>query len=508
MSEYSRPPRVQEVSRQFTDTERAIDERVTGHLQTPMREAYGDAAGGYAWYAQDMKLRSAITAQLGQEQALAGAQSVRQELDRKFVQDTEDDLEAMAGINTARQLVASGQAQDLNQANEMVSRERPELLVRDKWNSYTSEAAKLQDPALREARDKQLALQSLRNSDEYSDLLLEREAKDIYGRENLVADRTKKLSATGLALSNTYEGELVRAGSLRLAKKQQEAQIKEIEAFGADPQNFAARSTIRGILDEVGIADVGDIEPVASYFAKNPNALVALNDRAWQTQHFKTPEEREDYLQSVSVLSNSSPDSPEHKAAMSKIELAAHYHSRDTAQASTYNQQMESLREVDEMLGKSFKPINDDLTDILKNTKTGITDQQKPKAMYAKLPQIIQMYEGHVPPERLAIYEEAAARLISGADGKKKPQDAYAEVLLFARSIASDLKGDVASSKTTTAANIARAKKLAEPSGEAPDPLSSPTEEDYPRVASDDDYKSLPSGTKFRDPLGEIRTKP
>jgi hypothetical protein len=73
--------RVQEVSRQFTAPERAVDERITSHILNPMPTVSGiDAATGYKWLEEDLKFRANLTAQLNQERDLTNAQSMRQEL--------------------------------------------------------------------------------------------------------------------------------------------------------------------------------------------------------------------------------------------------------------------------------------------------------------------------------------------------------------------------------------------------------------------------------------------
>ena len=131
------------ISRNFTEAEEAVDERTTEHLTTPVSSlppalvsGGGTASQAYGWLKEDLANRDQATARLQNEMQLAGNQSIRRQLHEEAKLDTLQKEEATQGVSKLANWRADG-FKSPEEAKQKLFEENPNYAM----NPYVRESA-------------------------------------------------------------------------------------------------------------------------------------------------------------------------------------------------------------------------------------------------------------------------------------------------------------------------------------------------------------------------------
>jgi hypothetical protein len=348
--------RVQEISRQFTAPERAVDDRITSHLTAPMPQVSGiDAATGYKWLEDDLKFRSQITSQLNQERDLANAQSVRQELDRQFTQDSQDDVVAIGAMQQINDLLAKNPDKGLKWAMSQHAQTNPSILTNKKFVDMGGKALSMFES------DADIASRNLA-----------REAQDIHNTVSKMGDEDRmewmreNPDATKKLMQMDYNSKLLDldAGTVvkQAAKVKAEQDIREtnenlakIKAFGPDG-SLDAEAGIQAALGS-GVP-ITDVKSTMTALSGSPAAQAMLAHPTWARETL-APEEQAALGQALDVYANAALPAEERATAKALIVASIGRYSRDTSEASRSVVEREKLLSFGADLGKSYKEVVD-----------------------------------------------------------------------------------------------------------------------------------------------------
>jgi hypothetical protein len=348
--------RVQEVSRQFTAPERAVDERITSHILNPMPTVSGiDAATGYKWLEDDLKFRANLTAQLNQERDLTNAQSMRQELDRKFTQDSQDDVVAISAMQQVNDLLAKNPDKGLKWAMSQHTQADPSILTNSKFvdmggkalSMFESDADIASRNLAREAQDIHKTISKMGDEDRME-----------WMRDN--PDATKKL------MQMDYNSKLLGLDADAVVKqalkvkaehdlRETNENLAKIKAFGLDGSLDAEA----GIQEALGSGvPITDVKATMTALSGSRTAPAMLAHPTWAREKL-TLEERTALGQAIDVYANTALPDEERATAKAVIVENIRRYLRYTEEASKSITARDELLSFAADLGNSYKDVVD-----------------------------------------------------------------------------------------------------------------------------------------------------
>jgi hypothetical protein len=329
------------ISRNFTDAELAVDERVTSLLTQPVSSmppalisAGGTAEQSYAWLKQDLEERDKATQRLTQEMQLANQQSIRYQLGEEAKLDTEQKNEASSYISKLTKWRESGYTSP-DAYNQALLEENSNLTINPFYNeqsrNFLSNSKSDKAREIDENTEAVNFVKSKLEANEYE--LLMDDFKKNPETWNKFYEDSRKVKMLGLAnqVRNIELDNAVNQTSYEIAKKQQELYGRIAEG------DETAALTVRGMMKKRG-AQIGDIKGLISSFTPKGHVLTMLSDQIYmdditipyagdneQTNATKT---QNDQLikNSISILTNPSSSEQDKLNAKSNLEdLASDY---------------------------------------------------------------------------------------------------------------------------------------------------------------------------------------
>lgn len=489
------------ISRQFTDAEQAIDERLTSHLQAPpVQMQIGDRISqSYRWMNEDLKLRSELSGQLAQEQAMAYSQSSRHELARQSVVEEAERAEALQGISRMRQMIESGEAKDWGDAGYKVGIESEGLVVNDDFNKFYQDGARMVDPATRQFEEKRRSLEMLKMEDAFDDVMIGREVRDAIPRGERIRSYTQAMENSLNSPFAEEKANKLKELSYIHATRMAEEQERHFQMYGSDPTSASSRMMLTGMLAEAGIQDTGDLKNLALYAKGNQPALAALNDITWQAATFKTPEEKEAYLAAWSAVGNSDPASPEFQKARQILDAHTYRYMRDTEMVSSLVAKVNQANELATAIGINLKDVYKEQLDLAKLNPEDNPDA--PKMMLSTVTRLLAEMKGKVSPQTAEVYENAVSEQMAKLDKKTSAADMLQVVRTLTMNLMGAAQAEQSALLGVTAADVAAQRQPAIP-------------EDTPRMAPEMTqeekqalYDSLPDGASYVSPSGDLLIK-
>ena len=348
--------RAQEVSRQFTAPERAVDERITSHILNPMPTVSGiDAATGYKWLEDDLRFRANLTAQLNQERDLTNAQSVRQELDRKFVQDAEDDVVAINAMQQVNDILAKNPDKGLKWAMSQHTQANPSILTNKQFVDMGGKA-----------------LSMFESDADIESRRLAREAQDIHniaskmGHEERLEWMRENPDATKKLLQMEHNSKLLDLDVGKVVKQAMKVKAEEdireanenlakIKAFGPD----GSLDVKAGIQDALGSGvPITDVKSTMAALDGSPVAQAMLTHPTWAKSELSL-EDQAALGRALDVYANTALPAEERATAEALIVKNIMRYARDTDEASRSVADMDKLLSFKTDLGKSYKEVVD-----------------------------------------------------------------------------------------------------------------------------------------------------
>lgn len=325
------------ISRQFTDAESALDERISSHLTAPPLELRtGDSVSqSYKWLSEDLALRSTLSKQLAGEQQMAYAQSERHALADQALRQEEDDKEALGGITRARELLEKGEAKSAKDAIYKTVGENPRLGINPMAGKMFGDLERtFESPEQQELRQRKedLDLAKLHNDKFVVDA--QGMSQDAIGTVEAAKRNVERFQLEGITAANNALYEENRGIVVRETLRQTKEAQATFQAIG-DPKNRTARIRAQGMLGRLGLSDVSDIDSLASLASQDELTLGALMDVTGRNEILDTPEKQQLYVEQWNALSSAEPGSPEYKKALSGIDaVTAEWDARNSRHLS------------------------------------------------------------------------------------------------------------------------------------------------------------------------------
>ncbi len=395
-------------------------------------------------------------------------------LARQSVLQEQEKAQALSATSRMRDLMAKEKI-NWQDAGYRVAMEDDSLIMNNTFKETYSAGAQMVDPETSERIRKRAELEDFRNKDVMDELLVKRDVFDSIGHDEMVKRMSDSLNNAAFAAEDT---EKLREISFANAMRQADEQKRMLDTFDGDPTSSEARMMITGILSDRGV-EVGDIKNISAYLKGGEAPLMAFNDHAWQAQAFKTPEERDGYLQAWGKLSSSEPGTPEHREAVKQIDLVTYKHKRDTNVAATVAQQVKQAEEIGKAVGVDLKEMNAEQLQIAKLDPDKIDDI--PKMMLSTVTSLITKLEGRISPETAERYKSAIADQLTKIDGSTSPADTLGIARTMTMNLLNEARTEMTAASNIDASTIA-AQRVAS---------------DLPVVKSREDYDALPDGAQY-----------
>ena len=504
--------RVQEISRQFTEPERAIDNRITNHLTSPMPQATGfDAATNYKWLEDDLRFRGAITAQLNQERDLANAQSVRQVMDAEFANTAEDEAETINAFKAVNEMRASNPNMPVMDALAEVTKGREDLWLKPAFLKHVDSFAKVQQTDL-ERQSKQYAQEATVNTNAMlAASSAERrqwsESPEGLAQIKVVNQATREAEARG-ARRSPQQQELLDM-ELDYNYKTAKDQASQLELYGP-PGSREARAVAANMFTKAGLT-LDDPGTVADYLRAQSNKT--LLEMSLNSDFVKTlgPDAMKTFATSIGIEANPSSAKPEEvQKAKAFVDTTLGAYIEYSGQSKQRLELQAKLEKIGEDTGKSVS----DMRKFFDEIKGEKVDKEKPTL---------------IAPDERAI--EGADSFLNGFTQKypkAKPLiDKYRASLKEAWKIGADIKKpDEKQMNLITRKRVSAAESIVDdfanefssivqsPGATSSAPATAttpPIENDFSKLPKDeaiDRISKLPSGTTFIAPDGKPYRKP
>lgn len=284
-----------DVSRQFTQVERGIDDNLTGLLQQPPPDIYiGDSMGeSYKWLKDDLELRSNVRKDMEDTQTMAFEQGNRQELNRQALQNEEDDRAAQDAFGKLRDKVAGGTP--MKDAIADLTLNTPGLPTNRSWLDGAASMSEYHlDSPDRQLRDSKIDLDLLKVGQDKFDLELFRD--NVMRNPEMTRALIDKMEQDTLAGGVTAKNQKTQADLIAMKKAQE---VHDAEAFRDDLQREHSQlsqdpevrskqlgqlAKVQDSFNQVGLQDVEDTDAVVREFSGSPEVLDALTDQAFLTR--------------------------------------------------------------------------------------------------------------------------------------------------------------------------------------------------------------------------------
>lgn len=370
-----------DISRQFTDSERAVDERVTAHLtQPPLQYRTGNTIGqSYKWLQEDLKMRGAMTQVLGQEQDMAYQQSARHELARQVEENDKDEAQALTAVERVHGMLApGGGAADWDDAVSRVVAETPGLALSDRFSKFAAEGSKFySSDADRELAKAKQDVEMLGLGSKKFDL----EAYQRFREENPdSADRAVAMIGESLKNQEITSANAGLAAQIEQIKRQREfddikstAASWESSAAGlsSDPaermKQFDQMAPLVHSFEQNGLGGVDDPAGLVKRFGGSATVMGMLQNKNWLNTKLADPQVKQGFVEALNVLNDDDPNmDPAVRRKASNLVLGyAGDHNSYISSAKQYDDRVKALGEVSEGRGKVYSSVSKSISDIV-----------------------------------------------------------------------------------------------------------------------------------------------
>lgn len=435
-----------DLSRQFTDVERQLDDRVTSHLSAPpVNLAIGQSMGQtYKWLEEDLKVRSMIGQQLEQETGMAYAQSARRKLAEQAETQELDDTDALNGMKALREKVAGGK--DWNEAHEEVMGENPNLSLNETFSKASADGSKYFES------DESRALTRLKQANETLQLNNEAfsmEAMQRFHDENpeVMDETVKQLEQRHKALGITADNSVAAA---RLAEFQTVQGLRDAEKvreqwkLNPDDTNLDALASIQNSFDDSGLSGVLDIPKTIKRFGSSKAIAGVLTDARWLNTNLPDPKAREELVGAINTANDDSAEPVARQAANNTLLRLGGKYLRDTQRATAWKDSQAQLAEVSKGFQTDYESVSKEITSIATNK-----EMQKGKA---GTPLILSAARGFISQARgVDSASDAVAKEYQGYFDKIPKDLEPAKAAALSRDLMANFAGKLREARLSTA---------------------------------------------------------
>lgn len=351
-----------QVSRQLTDTERALDSDIDAHLSTPRTSeptAY-DIGTNYAWMEEDLKKRAAITGILSQERELAAASGAFQDMDRRFTQETEDEADAIAAMREIDSFLKANRRATYGEAISAATAERPDRWGNKFFNESIEMGMKFHETDLeRQKREGDLVVSIASNEINNLtgmaklDALRSPEGKEYLKRYNEFIMK-KELSGAPL-----FEHE-VQLKEEQLKNDLREQKIRS-QVLDFSDQTAQGKSRAAYFLMESGLP-VKDLDKLGGVFQSNPSLIDAVSHPSFLRRDAKA---NQALTAALEVLQDPNAKEADIAGAKTALYYVAGAHSKFTAETDLALKMEDRALKYGEERGKSLGQLRDDIDGVL-----------------------------------------------------------------------------------------------------------------------------------------------
>lgn len=365
---YQSPDRI---SRQFTDSELAMDDRVSNFLQQPIVSgAQGNSMGEtYHWLREDLNARAGMSEALQDSQRMAFEQSGRHQLHKQAVELEDEEREATEGFNKLNGLVKGGM--DFKNAAAKVIGENGKLGVNDKFTGQVDAFGKVyesdEEGELRRLKDHVVKLGLTSQA-------FDLEAADNYIKKNPEA-ATKALDLYTKRKATEEIGVTNAAQAANIAQLKGLAELRQLESeknswnsalSGTPAEQQAKRGSLLHSFAKAGLEGVQNPDLLIKGFANTPSVIDALANRSFIESKFPTPEAKQEFSQAINDATNAAlpeGDPVKTKAQNLLLRLGGENQER-LAEVSKFEKRLKDADETTKAWGVPYKDFSSTLDDI------------------------------------------------------------------------------------------------------------------------------------------------
>jgi hypothetical protein len=492
MSEYRSRSRI---SRQFTDAESALDDRVTSHLTAPPLELVtGDShSQSYQWLREDLALRSVLSKQLAGEQAMAYAQSERHELARQALDQEDQDADALIGARRVRELMDAGDDPDIAVYKAVGENER--LAFNSVFGKVAGDAARLfQSPEQLALRQQKEDLDVIRTKNA---LALAREDAEVNEDSNLRAKRIRaKINVADLnAQTAPLHAQLAHINaSTALLKAEEDAAL--IQKLGGDYDEDTAIE-VQGLFNEMGLTGVVDPIAVAKVASRSQYTMAMLRDDGWRAEFLNSPERQALFEASLNTIANPDATRVEMTQAQAAVRTATSEWLKANRSTIKRQEAFKVMSEVSKDFVEPWQKLAKEIDAIVQEPVKNMPARNKPAAMLNTFARFIPSTTGQGADEVVAKYTRMVGEKLAEANQKGSKLDVPAtNEFISATGLAFSQEFKAAKARAMMGKGaIGMAAKAAD--------AASPV-----KVSTPEEAAKLPPGTVFVGPDGVTRTRP
>ena len=307
------------VSRQFTESELAIDERATEHLTqrvdempAPLLSKHGNGISSYAWLKEDLEDRDKATVRLTREMGLANAQSERRQLSDDAVLESQQKNQALEAIDFVSRWNEKGFGS-------------PQLAKEDYYRETPGAAG---NPHVNRG------MQAVIGGTETE---IQRQAR-LAGEKATLAENMNRNSgaAAKLAWDKAHPGALDEVFALEAQNQKDAAEIQAAlnarafeesriirEEWGnLDEDGQKAYTSTVGLFNEVSM-DVLDPTPVIKAYGADSMVVRMITNRKFLTDLDKTPSQKATLTAALNTFSDPEATDKDRLQAKKDIAIAA-----------------------------------------------------------------------------------------------------------------------------------------------------------------------------------------
>ena len=471
----SNPSRFSGISRQFSDAERAIDDRVASHLTAPPLELNVGATMGetYKWLREDLALRSTLTKELGAEQEMAYGQSMRRELHDQAVTQEADDTETLSGIRQVHELVNTRKAADWNDAVHQTVSSNPRLAVNGGFNTAVADGSKyFQTDKQRQIRDlgEDVKLLGLGNEEvnlELQDQFMRDNPK--YGAETLSRMQSSFDTAGITAANAATQANVQRLQGLQSLRKQEEMQ-QFYDENNFEQEDSDARIGLRGTFDELGLESVEDPARFLKRYRNTKSVMGMATDRVWRDQNLTTPEEKDAFKAAMSTVNREGAEPAEALKSRNLIESLSARWLRDRGDVIRIHEGDKTRAEIGKDMTTSYEDVKKQSFDLIKTKPKDMSDDLKADLLIAAQRQFVAQFASEDSGMDAVVteYQGWLDKLAARAKAEKlKPQQVYEIGSQLSASFSAKAKQVKIARAVNPLAKSAPAAKTAGPYGES-----------------------------------------
>lgn len=415
------------ISRQFTDSERALDDRITQTLTQPPAKLnighdYGETV---RWLQEDMALRSGFTKQLADEQNLALQQSARHQLAREAELNDERDAQASEAFSELRKLEASGisRSKAINQLLDST----PGLALNESFTrpmrDYNSISETPEQESLRTLKDD---IDRLNLGTQYWDLSI----AEQYRRENPAAAEEamealdRKLKTEGLNSMNA-------AASAQLQQWKLQKELEEVERnksiwpSGTDI-SLGSLGDIIYSFDESRFVGIENPEAIVKTFGADPAVMEMLSNKSFLSERFPDDQQKQSFVAAINAAVDEDASPADRRRGMSVI-LGLSGANKARMEIAKKDKERETmLNEVSKDMPKTYATISKQINDVAKERGAGSTIIQLASDFITQFEQSTPLQfdiSEEAQAARRQIEEEANKKNIDNATASKRARE-------------------------------------------------------------------------------------